>query len=428
MSRMVVKKDGKLAPRKRQQARRLMPTYLTVWNYRGKTNQCGLYPIHIELYVSRTQRRYYEIQVPQKVTKNEWSGKDDGWVKISHPFAFEINNQIRDTLNVLKELNKRYYTMKKPLTMPLILKELNKDYNLDSFNGFFRQVILDPPETLDPETMKRYEAALKKLNKFNPAVTFADLSQSLFEGFKKFLEQTEELASSTIKGYFNACIKVVEWARKDNQITKEHQAAIFEDITVSVVKSKKEQLTVEQITEWKNWQFTEKQSAQERDRDVFLILIYTGWYYNDFKEALKTDLKKDPDWGYYIDKARYKNDNQAIIPLWIFKNAYPLMCKYFCKDTKSPYLFRRDIIQQDQPFNRNLKKIASIMGWVNIKVYNKMGRIMYSQLLIRYGAERSMVPKLMGHEDEKSATAYYDINLADVIEGVRKVNLDRFDI
>ena len=72
MNGMVVKKNGKLAPRKRQQARRLMPTYLTVWNYRGKTNQCGLYPIHIELYVSRTQRRYYEIQVPQKVTENEW--------------------------------------------------------------------------------------------------------------------------------------------------------------------------------------------------------------------------------------------------------------------------------------------------------------------------------------------------------------------
>lgn len=53
MSGMVVKKDGKLAPRKRQQARRLVPTYLTVWNYWGKTNRCGLYPIPIEVYLSR---------------------------------------------------------------------------------------------------------------------------------------------------------------------------------------------------------------------------------------------------------------------------------------------------------------------------------------------------------------------------------------
>lgn len=428
MSRMIVEKSGKLADSRRQQPRREMPRYTPMWNYRGKVNKSGLYPIHIELYVSRTNRRYYEIILPQKVAKNEWTGKPDNWVKINHPYAFEINNKISDTLNVLKELNKRYYNVNKPLTMFLILKELNKDYNLDSFNEFFRNIILDPPESLDPETMKRYDAALKKLDKFNPNITFADLSQNLFEEFKKFLEQKEQLAPSTIKGYFNACIKVVEWARKDNQITREHQEAVFEDITVSPGKPKKERLEIEQITQWKNFRFTEKQRVQERDRDIFLILIYTGWYYNDFKEAQKTDLCKDTELGYYIDKSRYKNDHQAIIPLWLFKNAMPLMRKYFCTDPKSPYLFRRDIIQTDQAFNRNLKKIANLIGWEGVNVYNKMGRIIYSQLLIRYGANRSMVPKMMGHEDEKSAAEYFEINLADVIEGVRSVDLTKFDI
>lgn len=428
MSGMVVKKDGKLVPRKRPQSKNPLPIYNPLWNYRGKTNQCGLYPIHIEIYLSREERRYYEIVVPQKVARNEWSGKSDSWVKMSHPFAFEINNQIKDTLNTLWELNKRYYTMKKPLTIQLVFKELNKDYNLGSFNDFFRNIILDPPESLDDTTMKRYDAALKKLNKFNPSITFADLSQQLFEDFKKFLEQKEELVPSTIKGYFNACIKVVEWARKDSQITKVHQETIFEEITITVPKLRKDQLTVEQITEWKNHQFDAKQRVQERDRDIFLILIYTGWYYSDFKEALKTDLKKDTELRYYIDKNRFKNDNLAIIPLWVFKNAYHLMSKYICKDSKSPYLFRRDVIQEDQPFNRNLKKIAGILCWENVRIYNKMGRIMYSQLLIRYGAERSMLPKMMGHEDEPSAAEYFEINLADVIEGVRKVNLDKFDI
>lgn len=61
--------------------------------------------------------------------------------------------------------------------------------------------------------MKRYEAALRKLDKFNRYITFADLSDSLFEEFRKFLEQKEGSAASAIRGYFNACIKVVEWAR-----------------------------------------------------------------------------------------------------------------------------------------------------------------------------------------------------------------------
>jgi site-specific recombinase XerD len=423
---MNIEKNGQLSCNKRLKPGRGMPVYTPIWNYRGKVNQCGLYPIHIEIYISRTNRRYYEIPVPQKVAKHEWADKPESWVKLNHPYAFEINNKISDTLTLLRDLNKRYYTMNKRLTMFLILKELNKDYNLDSFNEFFRHVIVDPPESLDPETMKRYDAALKKLDKFNPDITFNDLSESLFEDFKKFLEK-ENLAASTIKGYFNACVKVVEWARKDNQITRDHQEEIFEDIVVSAGKTKKKQLEVEQITCWKNFQFDEKQRVQERDRDIFLILIYTGWYYNDFKEALKTDLRKDPDLGYYIDKGRYKNDHQAIIPLWLFKNAMPLMKKYLCEDPQSPHLFRRDIMQTDQAFNRNLKKICTLLKW-NTAVFNKMGRTTYSQLLIRYGAQRAMVPKMMGHEDEKSAAEYFDINLADVIEGVKKVDLNRFDI
>lgn len=108
MSRITIEKDGKISSSGKENPRRTMPQYTPMWNYRGTVNKCGLYPIHIELYVSRTKRRYYEIQVPQKVAASEWSGRDDAWVKITHPFAFEINNQVRDTLNALKELNKRY--------------------------------------------------------------------------------------------------------------------------------------------------------------------------------------------------------------------------------------------------------------------------------------------------------------------------------
>jgi hypothetical protein len=57
-----------------------------------------------------------------------------------------------------------------------------------------------------------------------------------------------------------------------------------------------------------------------------------------------------------------------------------------------------------------------------------MGRIMYSRLLIRYCVDRSMLPKMTGHGDEGSAAEYFEINLADVIESVRKINLNKLDI
>jgi len=35
------------------------------------------------------------------------------------------------------------------------------------FNAYFEDFIKDPPETFDPETLKRYRACLKHLNRFN---------------------------------------------------------------------------------------------------------------------------------------------------------------------------------------------------------------------------------------------------------------------
>jgi len=65
--------------------------------------------------------------------------------------------------------------------MYLVFRELNKDYNLGSFNDFFRHIILDPPESLDDATMKRYDAALKKFQKFNPSITTNDIACSMIE-------------------------------------------------------------------------------------------------------------------------------------------------------------------------------------------------------------------------------------------------------
>jgi site-specific recombinase XerD len=405
-----------------------MPNYRPRWNYRNAVNENGRYKVHIEIYISRkVKREYEEVNVPLKVAKEEWSGKTDGWVKICHPYAFEINEAIKEKLAILSDLNKRYYTAKKTLTYPLIKKELQRNNNTNSFLAYFREIIKDTPETLDDTTMDRYKVTLGHLTRWKPGITFNDLSEELFQEFKKYLEKQKDLAGSTVNGYFNSCKKVVNWARKDNHITKEHEESIFEDIHISIGKPKKDRLEVEEITDWKNYNFTAKEPTQERDRNIFLIQIYTGYYYNDLRELLKTEYKKDPEFGPYFQSERYKNDNLAIVPLWKFKNALPLIEKYRSKDPKDPYFFRRDIFTEDQPYNRNLKRIAKLLTWKK-NVYNKMGRNTNSQLYIRFGAKRPVVSRMLGHEKEETTSAYYEVNVADVIEGVKDIDFDKFDI
>jgi hypothetical protein len=35
---------------------------------------------------------------------------------------------------------------------------------------------------------------------------------------------------------------------------------------------------------------------------------------------------------------------------------------------------------------------------------------------------------MLGHEKEETSNAYYEVNVADVIEGTKDVHLDKFDI
>jgi integrase len=403
-----------------------MPSYSPVWNYRNRVNIAERYMVHICIYLNR-KRDYHPINTPLNISKSEWTGKVNAWIKNTHPYAYQINEEIKRTLNVLTELNKRYMSSNKRLTFPLIFKELHKNNNTDSFNKFFEDIIKDPPEYLDDETMKRYHSALFNLNKYNPDIKFADLSEELFQGFHKWCLTKAELASSTVNAYFNACKKVVTWARKDHQISKDHQQSIFEDIHIKVGKPKKDSLEIEEITLWKNHAFTPQEKTQERDRDIFLFQIYTGYYYNDVKELLKSDLKKDPEYGYYLKSGRYKNDNLAIVPLWKFKNAVTILEKYRCRDADLPYLFPRDILTEDQAYNRNLKRVAKLLKWKR-NIYNKLARNTNTQLYIRYGALRPIVSRMLGHEREETTSAYYEVSLKDIIEGTKNVDFEKLGI
>ncbi len=70
-----------------------MPCVAAVLNWRNENNKSGLYPVHIRIKIGNTAR-YYHVPVPQKIKKEQWSGKDNNWIKPTHPFAFEINNRI----------------------------------------------------------------------------------------------------------------------------------------------------------------------------------------------------------------------------------------------------------------------------------------------------------------------------------------------
>ena len=101
--------------------------------------------------------------------------------------------------------------------------------------------------------------------------------------------------------------------------------------------------------------------------------------------------------------------------------------KYRDFDPKRTELFRNDCFVEVQVYNRNLKILAKRAAIVHT-LSNKTGRHTNAQMWIRFGAERPVLSKMMGHEKEQTTENYYRVGLREVIEGTKAINFDKLAI
>lgn len=53
-----------------------IPKISVVWNWGNQNNITDVYSIHLCISINRISK-YYKIQIPKKVSREEWSGKDE---------------------------------------------------------------------------------------------------------------------------------------------------------------------------------------------------------------------------------------------------------------------------------------------------------------------------------------------------------------
>ncbi len=99
------------------------------------------------------------------------------------------------------------------------------------------------------------------------------------------------------------------------------------------------------------------------------------------------------------------------------------------KNSNSPYLLRREAFIEDHAYNRLLKEIArsKILDWKR-KVFNKLARNTNAQLYIRYGINRPVVSRMLGHDKEETTSTYYDVNILEIIEGTKHLDFIKLGI
>jgi hypothetical protein len=86
---------------------------------------------------------------------------------------------------VIHDLIKRYYNLNKPLTFPIIFRQLKKRGDANSFFKYMEDYISDPPENLHENTLKKYQTCLKHLRQLRDELYFNEIDQLLVQDFYK---------------------------------------------------------------------------------------------------------------------------------------------------------------------------------------------------------------------------------------------------
>jgi len=403
-----------------------LPSTAVILNRRRLSNKSGRYPIDIRISINGASK-YRSIPLPEKVRKEQWSGTEDYWVNSTHPFYFEINTKIREEKTVIQNIIKRYYMAGKKITFPMIFGHLKNTGIGSCFNIYFDNYIKHPSDRIETDTLKKYKACLEHLNNFNKEITFQDLTPDLIEDFYRFCRDQKNLQGSTIDSYFNAFKKVLRLARKENLITKESESELFEDLHIEVKKAKRTFLTIEEIKTWKNYRFKKEEVHLERDRDIFLLQIYTGYYYKDMINLKKEHLVKDHEHGYMLVGNRTKNDEQTMIPLFKFPEAARLIEKYASTSKQDLFVFDKKTFLAEPVYNRQLKQIAKKMG-IHKDVSNRTARHSNAQLWIRLGTNRPVVSRMLGHSKEETTKNYYKVDVMEVIAGTNHIDFKKIGV
>lgn len=402
-----------------------MPCVAVVLNWRNETHKSGLYPVHIRIKIG-TSARYYNVPIPQKIRLDQWSGIDSVWVKPSHPFAFEINTAISEKRGLINDYIKRNYNFGKPITLDGIMAHLTNKGQSNSFFDFMVTYIKRPPEKLELNTIKKYSTTLTHLRKFKKQIFFADIDNTLLRDFTRFMQTELELGGGATKKYLETFKKVIRHARRENLIAPSQMEFLFDGLNVRVQKAKRVFLDIQEVRRWKDVEFPQDKQYLERDRDLFLFQIYTGYYYKDLLIFTKDHLQMDEEYGHIILGARDKNGNQTIVPLFKFPYAQTILEKYRSRPTDK-LVFDKQYLLEEPVYNRNLKEIAKMAG-IHKNITNKVARHTNAQLWIRYGAEGAVLSKMMGHTKHQTTKNYYDVNLPEIIEGTKRVDFGAMGI
>lgn len=378
-------------------------SFKPVFNRNNTKTKKGVYTILLRVTIDR-EIRFFNPKLP-KLESKYWQGRENKWVKDSHPQNHLFNKALMDRMSELQEYVNKLHFLDRPITFRQLSEFFERKGDKESFNDYIDHY-LKITKFKSPNTRKKYNTFKRHINEFNPKIKFKELGEGLILEYRDFL-LAKGLVGATVLKYFDPFKKVARHALKNDYLIRDPFFEVRLEVPISVVN--RTALTIAEIEALVNLQFEKKEEQYlELHRDLFVFQCLTGLYYSDVR-GLAAENFINSEAGLLLVSERFKNGYRYIVPLYKFPEAVRLLNKYKRED--SSLVFPTVV---DQAFNRALKVIGS-MARIEKTLYNKVGRHTFCELLISKGYPREYVAKMAGHQNSKTTKTYFDISTSHFI-------------
>jgi site-specific recombinase XerD len=378
-----------------------------IFNRKKTANKSGKYTISIRVTVDR-KSSFINPQLP-KLEEKHWSGKGNKWVKDSYPNHYLFNKTIGDKLSELNEFSDRLQLMNKVVTLDKVIEFYNRRGDKTLFNDYIEEYIRTYKFGA-VGTKQKYQTFKKLIDEFNPNIRFRNLEENLFLNFRDFLLKDKKHRGNTVDKYFDPFKKIVRDAVRRDYLGKNP----FDGIELKIKKEKPNRvtLTFEELKSIEILTFTEKDEQHlEAHRDMFLLLCYSGLYYNDLRELTSESLVDEKGKEFLIGE-RYKTGERYITPIYLYPDTRVILDKYNFPNENLPLI-------SDQKFNESLKRVAEKAS-VQKNLTNKVGRNAFTDSIAAKGFSELMIKKFLGHtKDSRNFKHYVEIEIEHILEFIK---------
>jgi site-specific recombinase XerD len=370
-----------------------------------------------------------DISTNLKINSKDWCSiservkQKNGQESSYNSFLDEMRNQLIETYNLLKQLNKLITTSN--------IKNLYLDKNslITSLNStktikylidkFLESVTIQYESKIISESTRRaYLCTSKTFRTFLPTVGLSidstpdELTRITFMEFERHLILVRKQNSNSAYRVIKQLRRIFNFSYENDLIS--NRIEIKSNLRYR--NPERKFLTLEEVQLLEKFEFDD--IIYEEVRDVFIFSIYTGFAFNELYRMKHNNIR-EINGRIWVTISRQKTGNEQKVPL------LPIPIRIIKKYESHPKCSKNQKllpIRCNKEYNRLLKEIQTLTG-IQTKLTTHIGRHTFATTIaLCNGLSIETLSKILSHTSIKVTQLYAKVVDSKVIEDFDKLN------